>query len=370
MDANKKVCPHCGQEVYKVETKCRFCGHKFEDAAQPQQPQQPQQPAQPQQQQLNQQQQQQGYGQQQYQQQGYGQQQQQGYGQQQQQGYGQQQQQGFGQQQQQGYGQQQYQQQQAYGQQPQPQAPVQKEFNGDISVGGVISQGCSTGISNFVLIFVSYILAFLPVAALVGFGFICYNSFMSAFYGYSDSGIVTAILMAIVFLVLLGVVSYYFIGACIALCSLPIVLGRPDGEVPSYTFVFDKKYRQYIGEYFLLSGLQSLGILVAGLFFIVPAFVVSLSWSQAIYVMLDKEVSPTEALIKSNKMTQGHKWTMFFINVVLIIIALIVGMIWFWLLSQINNIFVTIIGFVLFEALFAVIVIGCASAIYHGLNKK
>ena len=332
MDPNKKICPACGQEVYKVEQKCRFCGHKFEDAGQPAQPQQPAQPK-PQPQQPQQPQPQPQY------------------------------------QQQQGYGQQQYQ-QQGYGQQQYQQAPVQKEFNGDISVGGVIAQGCNTGISNFVLIFVSYILAFLPVAVLVGFGFLCYNTFMSAFYGYSDSGLVTAALLAIVFLVLLGVVSYYFIGACIALCSLPIVLGRPDGEVPSYTFVFDKKYRQYIGEYFLLCGLQSLGTLMAGLFFIVPAFVVSLSWSQAIYVMLDKEVSPTEALIKSNKMTQGHKWTMFFINVVLVIIALIIGLLWFWLLAQIDNIYVTIIGFVLFEALVAVIVIGCASAIYHGLNKK
>lgn len=332
MDPNKKICPACGQEVYKVEQKCRFCGHKFEDAAQPQQPAQSKpQPQQPQ-------------PQQQYQQQ---------------QGYGQQQQQGFGQQ------------QQAYGQQQQyQQAPVQKEFNGDISVGGVIAQGCNTGISNFVLIFVSYILAFLPIAVLAIFGFLCYSTFMSAFYGYSDSGLVTAVFLAIIFLVLLGVASYYFIGACIALCSLPIVLGRPDGEVPSYTFVFDKKYRQYIGEYFLLCGLQSLGTLMAGLFFIVPAFVVGLSWSQAIYVMLDKEVSPTEALIKSNKMTQGHKWTMFFITVVLVIIALIVGLLWFWLLAQIDNIYVTIIGFVLFEALVAVIVIGCASAIYHGLNKK
>lgn len=358
MDPNKKICPACGQEVYKVEQKCRFCGHKFEDAAQPQQPAQSKpQPQQPQPQQQYQQ------------QQGYGQQQQQGFGQQQQ-AYGQQQQ-GYGQQQQ-AYGQQQqYQQQQAYGQQQQyQQAPVQKEFNGDISVGGVIAQGCNTGISNFVLIFVSYILAFLPIAVLAIFGFLCYSTFMSAFYGYSDSGLVTAVFLAIIFLVLLGVASYYFIGACIALCSLPIVLGRPDGEVPSYTFVFDKKYRQYIGEYFLLCGLQSLGTLMAGLFFIVPAFVVGLSWSQAIYVMLDKEVSPTEALIKSNKMTQGHKWTMFFINVVLVIIALIVGLLWFWLLAQIDNIYVTIIGFVLFEALVAVIVIGCASAIYHGLNKK
>ena len=135
-----------------MEQKCRFCGHKFEDAAQPQQPAQSKpQPQQPKPQQQYQQ------------QQGYGQQQQQGFGQQQQ-AYGQQQQ-GYGQQQQ-AYGQQQqYQQQQAYGQQQQyQQAPVQKEFNGDISVGGVIAQGCNTGISNFVLIFGSYILAVLPSA--------------------------------------------------------------------------------------------------------------------------------------------------------------------------------------------------------------
>lgn len=359
MDPNKKICPSCGQEVYKVEQKCRFCGHKFEDA-QPQQPvqPQPQQPQQPQPQQPQQpQQQQQGYSQQQYQQQ-------QAYGQQQQQqGYGQQQYQ-----QQQAYGQQQ--QQQGYGQQQYQQAPAQKEFNGDISVGGVIAQGCNIGISNFVLIFVSYLLAFLPIVVMVGFGFLTYNTFMSSFYSYSDSSIITAIIMAVVCLVLVGVVSYYFIGACIALCSLPTVLGRPDGEVPSYTFVFDKKYRQYIGEYFLLYGLQYMGTFVAALFFIVPAFVVSIGWSQSIYVMLDKEVSPTEALVRSNKMTQGHKWTIFFVSLLLVIAALIVGLLWGWLLGQIGNIYVTVIGMLLFYALIAVIVIGCASAIYHGLDKK
>lgn len=342
MDPNKKICPACGQEVYKVEQKCRFCGHKFEDAqpAQPQQPQQPvqqpQQPAQPQPQP------QQGYSQQQYQQQAYGQQH---YQQQQQQAYGQQQQQ--------------YQ---------QPAAP--STGGGDISVGGVISKGCSIGISNFVLIFVSYLLAFLPVVLLVGFGFLTYNTFMSSFYSYSDSGIYTAIIMAVVCIVLIGVVSYYFVGACIALCSLPTVLGRPDSEAPSYTFVFDKKYRQYMGEYFLLGGLQYMGTFIAFLFFIVPAFVVSIGWSQSVYVLLDKEVSPTEALVRSNKMTQGHKWTIFFVNLLLVIAALIIGLLWGWLLGQIGNIYVTVIGMLLFYALIAVIVIGCASAIYHGLDKK
>ena len=359
MDPNKKICPSCGQEVYKVEQKCRFCGHKFEDAqpAQPQQPQQPvQQPQRPQQPAQPQPQPQQGYGQQQYQQQ------QQSYGQQQ--GYGQQQQ---------GYSQQQQYQQQPYGQpqQPQYQQPAAPSTGGgDISVGGVIAKGCNIGISNFVLIFVSYLLAFLPIVVMVGFGFLTYNTFMSSFYSYSDSGIYTAIFMAVVCSILIGVVSYYFVGACIALCSLPTVLGRPDSEAPSYTFVFDKKYRKHMGDYFLLLGLQYIGTLVAGLFFIVPAIVVSIGWSQSIYVMLDKEVSPTEALVRSNKMTWGHKWTIFFVSLLLVIAALIVGLLWGWLLGQIGNIYVTVIGMLLFNALIAVIVIGCASAIYHGLDKK
>ena len=68
--------------------------------------------------------------------------------------------------------------------------------------------------------------------------------------------------------------------------TIPIELSK--GRVISPLFIFDGKYRKFMGEYFTLIGLMYLAIIPALFFMIVPGIIISIGWSLAIYILLDK----------------------------------------------------------------------------------
>lgn len=115
-------------------------------------------------------------------------------------------------------------------------------------------------------------------------------------------------------------IPYINVGTTIAICSIPIELSK--GGVISPLFIFDAKYRQYMGEFFTLIGLMLIAIIPAFIFMIIPAFIIGIEWSLAIFIMLDKEVTPTKALLLSNKATNGYKWVIFGVSILLQLIAL------------------------------------------------
>ena len=78
--------------------------------------------------------------------------------------------------------------------------------------------------------------------------------------------------------------------------TIPIELSK--GRVISPLFIFDGKYRKFMGEYFTLIGLMYLAIIPALFFMIVPGIIISIGWSLAIYILLDKGVAPGEAMIQ------------------------------------------------------------------------
>ena len=197
-----------------------------------------------------------------------------------------------------------------------------------ISIEGVLKDGFQIGISNFVLIFLAVLLTIVT------------------FW-----------------------IPYLNVGTFIALQTLPIILGRKGQSAPSCTFVFDGKYRQYMGEYFTLSGLKSLSLFPAYLFLIVPGIIISIGWSQALFLMLDKEIAPGEAMIQSAKITQGYKGTIFLTNLLLfIIIGLAFGIV-MAILNAIDVGFLTFIGMLAMIAVASVVYIGVKAAIYQGLVK-
>lgn len=104
-------------------------------------------------------------------------------------------------------------------------------------------------------------------------------------------------------------IPYLNVGTTIAMTTIPIELSK--GRVISPLFIFDGKYRKFMGEYFTLIGLMYLAIIPALFFMIVPGIIISIGWSLAIYILLDKGVAPGEAMIQSNKATYGYKWTIF-----------------------------------------------------------
>ena len=110
-------------------------------------------------------------------------------------------------------------------------------------------------------------------------------------------------------------IPYLNVGTTIAMATLPAALSR--GEVISPMEILDAKYRKNMGNFFLLSVLMSLGILIGFMFMIIPGIILAYSWSLAILLLVDKGLNPMQALNESNTRTYGHKWTIFFSFIVL-----------------------------------------------------
>ncbi|HPW67211.1 MAG TPA: hypothetical protein PLS84_09070 [Salinivirgaceae bacterium] len=130
---------------------------------------------------------------------------------------------------------------------------------------------------------------------------------------------ILSILVAIILWALTIWIPYLNVGTTIGLISMPI--GMSKGNIMSPTEIFKRKYRQYMGEFFILTGLKAQGLLPALLFLVIPYIILNLAWSQATYLLLDKGVNPAEALTLSNKMTDGHKAKIFFAKLILTILS-------------------------------------------------
>lgn len=112
-------------------------------------------------------------------------------------------------------------------------------------------------------------------------------------------------------------IPYLNVGTTIAIATLPAALSR--GQVISPLEIFDKKYLKFMGEYFLVQGLLFIIILPAMFFMVIPAIVLSIAYSLATLLVVDKGKGASEAIKLSNTLTYGNKWTMFFANLVLVI---------------------------------------------------
>jgi uncharacterized membrane protein len=104
-------------------------------------------------------------------------------------------------------------------------------------------------------------------------------------------------------------IPYLNVGTTIGL-MVGIVAKASKGEPIDMTDIFDPKYRKYMGEYFISSGLIGMGVTAGIVFGIIPGFVISLAWSLTLLLVIDKGKNPVEAITLSNKCTYGHKWSM------------------------------------------------------------
>lgn len=159
-------------------------------------------------------------------------------------------------------------------------------------------------------------------------------------------------------------VPYINVGTTIALQTMPIELSK--GKVISPLYIFDEKYRKYMGEYFTLTGLISLSVLPALAFLIVPAIIILLGWSLAYYILVDKGVAPGEALVRSNNATSGYKWVLFAINISISVPLLILMMMIFSSVAGTFGIIMTLI------AVIAVTVysLSCMAVVYRNLTAE
>ncbi len=170
-----------------------------------------------------------------------------------------------------------------------------------------------------------------------------------------------SLLGAVILYILTLWIPYINVGTTIAMCAIPVALSR--GKVVSPTFIFEGKYRKFMGEYFTLLGLKAMSLVPAFLFMIVPGIIISLGWSQALYILIDQQVAPGEALVRSNKATYGYKWAIFGIFM-LLLAGVLVALSVFGVMGVVGSLLT-----VALVLLLPVFVLGVRAVIYRNLTQ-
>jgi len=118
-------------------------------------------------------------------------------------------------------------------------------------------------------------------------------------------------------------IPYINIGTTIGvMVGLPAKAGR--GEPISSTEIFRPEYRKQMGNFFLVEGLQMVGIMIGTMLFIIPGIIISIGWILATLIAVDQGEDPAKALTRSNEVTYGHKVTIF---VTLLIVGVVIGVV-------------------------------------------
>lgn len=104
-------------------------------------------------------------------------------------------------------------------------------------------------------------------------------------------------------------IPYLNVGTTIAMSSLPAEMAK--GGAINPLFIFDGKYRKNMGEFFILYSLMLGAISVGFMFALIPGIVISIAWSFAVVLFVDKDMNALEALRESNRLTYGNKWRIF-----------------------------------------------------------
>ena len=166
-------------------------------------------------------------------------------------------------------------------------------------------------------------------------------------------------------------IPYLNVGTTIAM-TVGIVGKMSRDEEVSMTEVFKPEYRKNMGEYFLVMGFMMAGIMTGMAFFFIPGMVISIAWMLAPILVIDKNMTPIDAISKSNTMTYGKKWVIFgsmFLLYIVCIIAFAIGNFIFGKIPAIGG-FLTFIWTIGGMALISTVMMAAVSTIYGELSKK
>mgnify|MGYP003961793995 CR=1 FL=1 len=178
-----------------------------------------------------------------------------------------------------------------------------------------------------------------------------------------------SIVAAVVLWALTIWIPYINVGTTIALWG-GIVIAMSTGEIFNPLDIFKADYRKYMGEFFLLMGLIWIGVLIGSVYMIVPGIIISLAWSLALPIMIDKELSPIESLRTSNAVTYGKKWVMFGGLILLWLAVWITVLVLGFLFGTLSDTLGTLIGALGYMVLMPAIILGAMAHIYGVLSKK
>jgi len=110
-------------------------------------------------------------------------------------------------------------------------------------------------------------------------------------------------------------IPYLNVGTFIGISS-GLSLKMSQGKKIGFTDIFDGRYRDYFGEYFLQVGLKGIAVNLAFAFMLIPGIILSISWMLSEMLFLDGKSNPgVEALRDSNDYTKAHRWAIFLAHV-------------------------------------------------------
>ena len=163
---------------------------------------------------------------------------------------------------------------------------------------------------------------------------------------------VVPLIFAVILFLLTVWIPYLNVGTTIGMNRL--IIDMSHGKTIDPLSIFKKENFENWGGFFLLLGFLSVGLTAAFAFMIVPGIIMGIAWGYAIYIFLEKKVSPLKALILSDKATYGEKWTIFLISLLFGFVA-----------GLVCGIFAAIpkVGF-----LFVIVAVICLSAIAVALE--
>ncbi len=95
--------------------------------------------------------------------------------------------------------------------------------------------------------------------------------------------------------------------------SVKVVLKVVRGETADIAELF-KDNVQFIWQYFLLSLVMALIVIFGFLLLIIPGVIWSLKYMFAPYALIDEKLSFSDAMAKSDEMTRGIKWQLFWFD--------------------------------------------------------
>ena len=117
-------------------------------------------------------------------------------------------------------------------------------------------------------------------------------------------------------------IPYLNVGTTIGLAAIAIKMS--EGSMISAVEIFNPVYRKRMGEVFLTFFFLYAGFYLGILFVIIPGIIISIAWSLATLLVIAKEMNPLEALKESNKLTYGKKWKIFWADLILLVIIVVV----------------------------------------------
>ena len=164
-------------------------------------------------------------------------------------------------------------------------------------------------------------------------------------------------------------IPYLNVGTTIGMWALVVELSKSDTSF-SPTSIFSSKYRKYMGEVFLLLGFIILGTTIGYSFLIIPGLVLTIAWGQSIYILIDKDLTPLQAIKMSNSITYGEKLTIFFGFIALFaILSIPIGLLTILFINI--ELFYLVPAFVFMAYIFAfTVMVASAIYIYSELSKK